>query len=119
MQDDQDADLRRRVRHSLESILVPGETGEASPDVGRLQAILEEETEEYYKRQGMVKHMSRTGRAYWVTAEEAERLSKRGRRRQHHHSSWLSQNMSSAAIWVGTALVAALLVAYLFATEVI
>ena len=118
MQNDHDNELRRRVRDSLENILDPSETGDPPPDVGRLQSILEEETEEYYQRHGMVKHMSRTGRAFWVTAEEEKRLSKRGRRSKSHGPRNLSVSMPTLAIWVGTALVAALLVGYLFATEV-
>ena len=64
--------LRERVRKSLEEILHEG--GERSrpdapasgADPSHVQAIVDEETERFWARQGYVKHTSRSGRVFWA-----------------------------------------------------
>ena len=117
-----DKEVRDRVRKSLESILgdEDDDDAKAPAELGRLQAILTEETEKYYEKKGLVKHLSRSGRTYWVTPEEKERLGASRRRRRKRRSSMLDAvSVQTIAIWVGTAIVAAVLLAYLLATEVI
>ena len=115
--------LRERVRKSLQNIVSEG--GERTrPDApplagepGRIQAIVDEETELFWANLGLGKHRSRSGRAFWVTPQEEQRLG--SRRRKLKHRLGKKVDWQTAAIWIGTALFAALLLAYLFATEAI
>ena len=120
---EQEDELRQRVRRSLESILSDGgERPDAATvlpgqEPARVQAIVDEETERFYTRMGLVKHVSRSGRVFWVTEAEKEKLGSRRRRlRRRLH---LDLDFRTIAIAVATALFAALLLAYLFATETI
>jgi hypothetical protein len=89
--------------------------------VERLQAILTEETEAFYERMGLVRHVSRTGRIHWVTPEEQAHLSSRRRKRRRRRDPSMLERLNSRVlfVWVATGLIAALLLVYLIKTEVI
>ena len=116
--------LRQKVRTSLESILGDATDAGAEADpsgISRAQQILDEETERYYEKSGLVKHLSRTGRGHWVTQEEKARLDGREKQRKRKHRSRRYEKIkpSTILVWVGTAVFAAVLLAYLFATQTI
>jgi len=114
--------LRDRLRQSLEKIVSDGGGSPTTPspttDAARLQEILTEETERFYEQKGLVKHLSRSGRMYWVTPEELVKISSRRSRRRKRN--WFAHlDVRTVAIWIGLAVFTALLVAYLFATQLV
>jgi hypothetical protein len=122
---DEEQRIRETVRKSLENILgeghrVPGATPAPQAAAGLTDAerILAEETEAYYARMGLIKHVSRSGQVFWVTPHEESRLRERRARRKRR--SWLPNvNPRVALVWGVAILLAILLVAYLVTTETV
>ena len=71
--------LREKIRKSLEqfderepSILEDGlKPDKKDPDRAKeIETIVSDETDKYYQQKGLIKHVSSTGRVYWLTPEE-------------------------------------------------
>lgn len=123
---EEEAEIRETVRRSLDSILKsPGEKSSepvagAPPELERIadaKRIIGDETEQYYTKLGLVKHVSRSNQIFWVTPAERDRLLRSRRRRSHHRGMLARINPRVALIWGATILIAVLLVAYLVSTE--
>jgi hypothetical protein len=118
-------EIRDTVRRSLDSILAKREgqaNGNGTPPppgdaehVTDAKRIIGEETERYYQKLGLVKHVSRGGQVFWVTPAEAEKLQIR-RKRQEKSLFHFHFNRKVALVWGASILVAALLVVYLLTT---
>jgi hypothetical protein len=91
--EDDEKQLREKIRRSLEQFKESEPSalkGDAVPEVKeppensqRKEQIITEETERYFQEKGLVKHISSTGRVYWLTPEEKERrISLRSRKKR-------------------------------------
>ena len=84
--------LREKIRRSLEQIKesepstlkgkVVQEEKESAENSKLKEQIISEETDKYFQEKGLIKHISSSGRIYWLTPEEEERWKHRRSRKK-------------------------------------
>jgi hypothetical protein len=86
--EDDEKKLRDKIRKSLDqledkdpSLLGTGERPAEDPErASHLEKIVADETDKYFEEKGLKKHISSSGRVYWLTPEEEQ-----GWERHHVH----------------------------------